>query len=162
MVRAEGQFCDNFAAVSIMEEYWFPLMAAYGFGVSAACTHKQFPRAVCSACSPLFPAFPRAARQSKTVSKLSKSEVTSVVKKWAKRLGRDPKLYSIQQYRSEEAVCRWRPRRKLIVRCDGTISDGVLTACKTFIRSTRGRTDVQLGLPCGSASCVLHRTRGRF
>ena len=99
MVRAEGQFCDNFAAVSIMEEYWFPLMAACGFGVSAACTHKQFPRAVCSACSPLFPAFPRAARQSKTVSKLSKSEVTSVVKKWAKRLGRDPKLYSAISFR---------------------------------------------------------------
>ena len=96
LVWAEGQFCENFSAISLMEEYWFPFMSAHNFGVSAACTHKAFPRAACVACSPLFPAFKKHLQK---VGPLSKSEVTSVVKKWATRIGRDPKLYSAISFR---------------------------------------------------------------
>ena len=99
MVRAEGHFCNNFSGISLMEEYWFPLMAAHGLGVGELCTHKQFPRAICTSCSPLFPAFSRRHRRSQEVTQLSKSEVTAVVKKWAKRIGRDPKLYSAISFR---------------------------------------------------------------
>ena len=47
----------------------------------------------------LFPAFSLRHRQSREVTQLSNGEVTAVVKKWAKRIGHDLKLYSAIPFR---------------------------------------------------------------
>ena len=97
LVRGEGDFSKSFSAVAFFEEFYIPFMADQGWGVSEDCISGKFRTALCPACSPLFPVCNRA--KDKDVHPINRSGITSAVKKWATKIGRDAANYSAISFR---------------------------------------------------------------
>ena len=123
LYRDSGCFADSFSVVHMMEEFWFPFLKSMGIRRSHSCTHSKHPAAHCSACPPLFPSFP--SKPSSCMRAVSVSEITSVVKQWAAKLGYNAVHYSAISFRrgsvsvaAAEKVarnirkkhCRWRSK----------------------------------------------------
>lgn len=89
--RQEGLFQDNCAATSFYEEYLQPFIEDYGIEYSPKyCIKKKHRTAHCENCPKLFEVFSKGPAN----KAVNTSEVSCQVKKWARRLGRDPKNYS--------------------------------------------------------------------
>ena len=98
LVPGEGAFEKNCSAISFFEEYYLPFLQSQGLGVSSRCVARQFRTTICPACSPMFPAWPKKGSK-KDVQCVSVSQVTSAVKKWASKIGRDAANYSAISFR---------------------------------------------------------------
>lgn len=96
LVPGSGKFEDDFSAVSFFREYWFPFLEEQGWGVSDRCESRRFKTCICRMCSPMFPVCKEWVDQPKNVSR---AEVTSAVKKWATKIGRDAAHYSAISFR---------------------------------------------------------------
>ena len=96
-MRGEGDFSKSFSAVAFFEEFYIPFMADQGWGVSEDCISGKFRTALCPACSPLFPVCNRG--KDKDVHTINRSGITSAVKKWATKIGRDAANYSAISFR---------------------------------------------------------------
>ena len=100
LVRGEGDFKDNYSAISFFEEFYFPFLRSQGLGLSKKCILSKFRTAVCPACSPMFPVWPHSKSKGESgVKPIAVSQVTSSVKKWAARIGRDASNYSAISFR---------------------------------------------------------------
>jgi hypothetical protein len=96
LVPGKGDFGGNFSAISFFEEFWFPFLSSQGWGVSKRCISGQFRTSICDHCSPLFPVCKGTGG---VPDPINRSQVTSSVKKWADRIGRDSKNYSAISFR---------------------------------------------------------------
>ena len=97
LVPGSGQFADNFAAISFFEEFWFPFLSTQAWGISKKCVSGLFRTTVCPYCAPMFPVCKKSAE--KVPNPVSRNQVTSSVKKWAGRIGRDSRKYSAISFR---------------------------------------------------------------
>lgn len=119
-----GSFADNFNCIDFFDEYWFPFLDACGLKQSGSCEHLEFPTSHCSTCPPLFPTWPSCRLPtSESVRAVATQEVTSVVKQWAVKVGKNPKNFSAISFRRgsvslaaaekvarniRQQQCRWR------------------------------------------------------
>ena len=116
MERRAGSFKDNYSAVSFMEEFVFPLMAAQGqWTDSTKCDKCSWRTSHCHQCPFLFATWgtkqPEGVRQPAVKS----GEVSEAVKKWAKRLQRDPKNYAgVSLRRGSQSIAAARRVAKVI------------------------------------------------
>ena len=93
--RRPGKFKDNCSAVSFMEEFVFPFMAAQGqYTDSSRCDKRSWRTSHCRQCPFLFASWGRRQAEGVRQPAVRSSEVSDSVKKWASRLGRDPKNYA--------------------------------------------------------------------
>ena len=97
LFRDTGSFEANMSAISFFEEFWFPFLKSQGVRQSSLCTHTRFPASHCQYCPPLFPTWPNSNKGSTRA--VTPSEVTSVVKQWARLIGLDPSQYSAISFR---------------------------------------------------------------
>jgi integrase len=98
LVPGQGVFAEDHSAVSFFEEYYFPFLASQGLGVSSRCVTTKFRTTICPHCSPMFPSWSRK-KDKGSISNVSTSQVTTAVKKWAEKIGRDAKNYSAISFR---------------------------------------------------------------
>lgn len=92
----EGSFKDNGTAISLMEEYWLPFIEHFGIEYKPeSCVKKDHLTAHCTSCPKLFPVFGK----DKVNKAIQARAVSDAVKRWAKRLGRDPTKYSAKSLR---------------------------------------------------------------
>ena len=90
--RAEGHFQDNCSAISFFDEYLYPFIAASGPVFDPRmCTKKKHRTAHCRSCPKLFQVF---GKDMKINTAIAVQEVSSSVKFWAERIGRDRSNYS--------------------------------------------------------------------
>ena len=100
LVRGSGGFKDNYSAISFFEEFYFPFLRVQGLGLSNGCIASKYRTAVCPACSPMFPVWPQSKVKDRgDVQPIAVSQVTSSVKKWAARIGREASNYSAISFR---------------------------------------------------------------
>ena len=93
--RRSGKFKDNLSAVSFMEEFIFPFMEATGQLTDYGCCEKTSWRTShCRQCPFLFASWGKKQQDGERQPAVRVGEVSGAVKKWAGRLGRDPKNYS--------------------------------------------------------------------
>ena len=93
--RRAGRFKDNFSAVSFVEEFVFPLMEAQGQLTDCSrCDKNSWRTSHCRQCPFIFASWGRREPDGVRQPAVRAGEVSDVVKKWAKRLGRDPKNYA--------------------------------------------------------------------
>ena len=93
LTRVDGSFKENGSAISFAEEYLFPFLESVGANyVSAECDKKSWRTAHCHKCPKLFSVFRQGSVEK--FKAISAGEVSSMVKKWAAKIGRDPRNYS--------------------------------------------------------------------
>lgn len=93
LTRAEGSFKDNGSAVSFAEEYLFPFLDSVDANfVDKHCDKKNWRTAHCRKCPKLFPVCKQGGVQK--FQSISVKEISGMVKRWAARIGRDPRNYS--------------------------------------------------------------------
>ena len=90
--QAEGFFADNCSAVSFFREYLQPFIISYGPDFEPhMCHKKKYRTAHCRSCPKLFQVF---GKDKRVNSAIAVQEVSSAVKFWAEKLGRDKDNYS--------------------------------------------------------------------
>ena len=99
LVQGEGQFEQNFTAISFFEEFWFPFLTAQGWGTSRKCVTEVFRTTVCPHCAPIFPVCKRGESSKRVPNPIGRGQVTEAVKKWASKIGREASNYSAISFR---------------------------------------------------------------
>ena len=97
--RREGSFKDNLTAISFFEEFMFVFMDVMGQHYEPSeCIKTKYRTAHCDRCPFLFSSWKHGAEECRQPG-ISIGEVGASVKKWAKRLGREPRNYSAKSLR---------------------------------------------------------------
>ena len=99
LVQGEGQFEQNFTAISFFEEFWFPFLTSQGWGKSRKCVTEVFRTTVCPHCAPMFPVCKRGESSKRVPNPIGRGQVTEAVKKWASKIGREASNYSAISFR---------------------------------------------------------------
>ena len=90
--RAAGHFQDNCSAISFFDEYLQPFIAVFGPNFDPRlCTKKKHRTAHCRSCPKLFQVF---GKDKQVNTAIAVQEVSSSVKFWAEKIGRDRDHYS--------------------------------------------------------------------
>ena len=90
--RAAGHFQDNCSAISFFDEYLQPFIAVFGPNFDPRlCTKKKHRTAHCRSCPKLFQVF---GKDKGVNTAIAVQEVSSSVKFWAEKIGRDRDNYS--------------------------------------------------------------------